>query len=156
MLKQEGTATIPGYTTVTNNTPAASAVKKKFEQIFHQANNSRKELCPVRDIMSRVSDKWSMLTIYALGGYGTLRFSELKRKIGDISQRMLTVTLRNLEADGLITRKIYAEVPPRVEYELTELGHSLMNQFVLFAEWAIAHGKQIIGLRQKARSSKLP
>jgi len=75
-----------------------------------------------------------MLAIYALGGYGTLRFNELKRKIGHISQRMLTVTLRNLEDDGLIKRKVYAGVLPRVEYRLSAMGHSLMNQFALFAE----------------------
>jgi len=155
MVKQEGTATIPGNIGVTNNATAAFAAKKRFQQIFEQANTTRKEICPVRDIIARVNDKWSMLTIYALGGYGTLRFSELKRKIGDISQRMLTVTLRNLEVDGLITRKIYAEVPPRVEYELTEMGHSLMNQFELFAEWANTYGKKIIGFRQKAINSKL-
>ncbi|OAQ39944.1 transcriptional regulator [Pedobacter psychrophilus] len=107
-------------------------------------------MCPIRDIVARISDKWSVLAIYGLGGYGKLRFNELKHKIGDISQRMLTVTLRNLEADGLITRTIYPQVPPRVEYELTELGHSLMQQLQLFAEWATKNGPEIIYYREKA------
>jgi DNA-binding HxlR family transcriptional regulator len=77
-----------------------------------------------------------MLAILALGGHGTLRFNELKHTIGDVSQRMLTVTLRNLGGDGLITRKIYPQVPPRVEYDLTKLGYSLLEQYSVFAEWA--------------------
>ena len=148
MAKQEGTVSSPGYTEVTIQSQRASGGEKKFQEIFQKANNMGK-FCPVRDIIARVSDKWSLLAIYALGGYGTLRFNELKHRIGDISQRMLTVTLRNLEKDGLITRRIFAEVPPRVEYALTPLGTSLMEQVTLLADWACSNSEQILKHRNK-------
>ena len=81
--------------------------------------------CPVRDVLSRLGDKWSMLVLLTLHANGVMRFSEIHRTLGDISHRMLTVTLRTLETDGMIRRKVYAEVPPRVEYTLTALGLSL-------------------------------
>lgn len=149
MNKKEGTRALRSNTVVPIAAGAALQDEKKFQDIFMKANAGRKKMCPVRDIIARVSDKWSMLAIYALGGFGTLRFNELKSKIGDISQRMLTVTLRNLERDGIITRKIYAEVPPRVEYQLTELGISLMHQFALFADWANEHGAEIMSARRR-------
>ena len=124
---------------------------KNFQNIFELANSSRDEMCPVRDIIARISDKWTLLAIYALGGYGKMRFNELKQRIGDVSQRMLTVTLRNLEADGLVNRKVFPEVPPRVEYELTSLGISLMNQMKYIIDWANENGEEII----KYRESKL-
>ncbi len=150
MTKQEGTASKPGNHGVTNVYSKGSGAEKNFQEIFRKANATRNSVCPVRDIIARVSDKWSMLAIYALGGFGILRFNELKHKIGDISQRMLTVTLRNLEKDGLVTRRMYAEVPPRVEYELTELGYSLMHQLALFADWANANSKEIVRCRLSA------
>ena len=78
--------------------------------------------CPIRNILARISDKWSMLVIYTLekSGKAAVRFKELQREIPDISQKMLTVTLRTLEEDGYVTRTVYAEVPPRVEYALTQ------------------------------------
>ena len=81
---------------------------------FHPTGN-----CPVRDVLSRLGDKWSMLVLITLNANGVMRFSDIHKTIEDVSQRMLTVTLRTLEADGLVARKIYAEVPPRVEYCLT-------------------------------------
>ena len=80
---------------------------------FHPTGN-----CPVRDVLSRLGDKWSMLVLITLNANGTMRFSDIHKTIGDVSQRMLTVTLRTLESDGLVERKVYAEVPPRVEYNL--------------------------------------
>jgi len=151
MATQEGTPTTLSNTDVPIAGNRDLAGEKKFQEFFQVAKGTLKEFCPVRDVIARLSDKWSVLVIYALGGYGTLRFNELKHKIGDISQRMLTVTLRNLEADGMITRKIYAEVPPRVEYQLTELGLSLMHQMAKFADWALAHGEEIYNQRQKKR-----
>ena len=88
---------------------------------FHPTGN-----CPVRDVLSRLGDKWSMLVLITLNANGVMRFSDIHKTIEDVSQRMLTVTLRTLEADGLVARKIYAEVPPRVEYCLTKTGHSLI------------------------------
>ena len=78
--------------------------------------------CPIRDILSRLGDKWSMLVLLTLDANGVMRFSEIHRTLGDISHRMLTVTLRMLETDGMVRREVYAEVPPRVEYSLTERG----------------------------------
>lgn len=93
--------------------------------------------CPVRNVLSRLGDKWSMLVLSTLHANGTMRFSELSRAIGDISQRMLTVTLRSLEADGLVSRTVYPEVPPRVEYGLTPRGESLMPCLGALVNWAV-------------------
>ena len=99
-------------------------------------NFHRMDACPVRDVLSRLGDKWTMLVLVTLKANGTMRFCDIQKTIGDISQRMLTVTLRSLETDGLIVRKVYAEVPPRVEYNLTETGCShesdVMAGFVIF------------------------
>ena len=86
---------------------------------FHPIGN-----CPIRDVLSRLGDKWSMLVLITLNANGTMRFSDIHKTIEDVSQRMLTVTLRTLESDGLVERKVYAEVPPRVEYCLTEIGRA--------------------------------
>jgi DNA-binding HxlR family transcriptional regulator len=122
------------------------ALNKKFQDIFEIANAERNH-CPVRDIICRISDKWTLLAVYALGGFGTMRFNELRHKIGDVSQRMLTVTLRNLENDGFVSRKVYAEVPPRVEYKLTDLGYSLLDQLYPIINWADNNGETIIRSR---------
>jgi DNA-binding HxlR family transcriptional regulator len=100
----------------------------------------------VRDVLDRVGDKWSVLTIVFIGR-STRRFSELRRSIDGISQRMLTLTLRGLERDGIVTRTVYATVPPRVEYALTELGHTLLRAVIELATWAGRHGREI----QRAR-----
>lgn len=107
--------------------------------------------CPVRDVLSRVGDKWSILVLATLKWNNKLRFSEIKRTIGDISQRMLTVTLRSLEADGLITRKVYPEVPPKVEYELTELGSQLFSCIEPLVSWAANNMETIITNRSNFR-----
>ncbi len=121
-------------------------LQKKL-QIFFQGKEEHHEFCPVRDIMDRFGDKWSLLAILNLGYSGKTRFNELKNKIDGISQRMLTVTLRTLERDGLIARRIYAEVPPRVEYELTLLGHSLLQKILDLAQWASGNVDEIINAR---------
>lgn len=92
--------------------------------------------CPIRDVIARLGDKWSILVLLTLHTNKTLRFNELQRSIGDISQRMLTVTLRSLEADGLVKRKIYPEVPPKVEYDLTDLGVQLFVCIQPLISWA--------------------
>src|SRR6266852_264668 len=93
--------------------------------------------CEFREMLGRVGDKWSLLVIYMLEQRPTqrARFSELKRSIPGISQRMLTATVRSLERDGLLTRDVYAEVPPRVEYELTPLGKRFMQPVRAFVTW---------------------
>jgi DNA-binding HxlR family transcriptional regulator len=100
----------------------------------------------IREVLDRIGDKWTVLIISTLGG-GPLRYSELQASIPGISQRMLTQTLKNLERDGLITRTAYAEVPPRVEYELTDLGRSLMNAVMAMAGWAATHHSEIASNR---------
>lgn len=92
----------------------------------------------VRQVLDRVGDKWTMLVIRELAEQ-RMRFTELLRSINGISQRMLTRTLRELERDGLVTRQVYAEVPPRVEYEVTPLGLTLLPHVAALADWAVAH-----------------
>lgn len=103
-------------------------------QNFHHTG-----LCPIRDVLSRLSGKWSMLVLITLHANGVMRFNDIQKSIGDISQRMLTMTLRTLEADGLIHRKVYPEVPPKVEYNLTEKGESLIPLLQNLVDWALAH-----------------
>jgi DNA-binding HxlR family transcriptional regulator len=101
-----------------------------------------------REVLNLVGDKWSVL-IVALLGYGPHRFSELKRSIEGISQRMLTLTLRNLERDGLLTRTVFPTIPPRVDYELTPLGHTLLEPVQALASWAEAHREEMQAARDR-------
>ena len=98
--------------------------------------------CEVRTILDRIADKWSLLVICVLAD-GTQRFSQLKREIDGISQRMLTLTLRQLEREGLVTRTVFPVVPPRVDYELTELGATLLDTIQALVAWAGKHGNEI-------------
>src|SRR4051812_22412956 len=102
----------------------------------------------VRDVLNRVGDKWSVLIISLLGG-GPLRFSELRRSIERISQRMLTLTLKALERDGLVTRTVYPSIPPRVEYALTTLGGTLLEPIQALAGWAGNHRLAIQASRDR-------
>jgi DNA-binding HxlR family transcriptional regulator len=102
--------------------------------------------CEVRTILDRIGDKWSLLVICVLAN-GMHRFSELRREIDGISQRMLTVTLRQLEREGLVTRTVFPVVPPRVDYELTELGSTLLDTIHELVAWAGKHGNEIIEAR---------
>jgi DNA-binding HxlR family transcriptional regulator len=117
---QEGTPTIPGYKAVTAKKPS-----------LHQHSDCR----AISAVLSRVGDKWTVLVVETLGG-GPKRFNELRRALGSISQRMLTLTLRALERDGLVLRTVTPSVPPRVDYELTKLGHSLLTPVNALADWA--------------------
>lgn len=92
--------------------------------------------CPIRNILSRIGDKWSMLVLYTLETDEAKRFKELQRNIPDISQKMLTATLRMLEADGLVKREAFAEVPPRVEYSLSDKGKTLLPHINALLSWA--------------------
>ena len=100
----------------------------------------------IREVLDRIGDKWTMLVISTLGA-GPLRYSDLQASIPGISQRMLTVTLKALERDGLLTRTAYPEVPPRVEYELTDLGRSLQTAVLSMAAWAAAHHEEVAAHR---------
>jgi len=101
----------------------------------------------VASILARVGDKWSVFVIMLLGG-GPRRFNEIKRMVGGISQRMLTLTLRGLERDGLVTRTVFPTIPPRVDYELTDLGRGLWQPVEALGKWAMEHRAEI----EKARA----
>ena len=111
-------------------------------------------ICPIRDILSRLGDKWSLLVLTTLYSNGTMRFNDIQRSLGDISQRMLTVTLRSLEADGLVHREVYPEVPPRVEYRLTDSGGDLMPSLNSLVEWALKNTPAILERRAQAVRAK--
>ncbi len=107
--------------------------------------------CPIRHILSRFSDKWALLLLYTLERYPTRRFNELRREIPDISQKMLTNTLRTLEEDGLVSRRVYAEVPPRVEYSITDRALSLLPHINSLIGWAKENMGAILRDRQRRR-----
>ena len=102
----------------------------------------------VSDVLARIGDKWSVLVVTRLGA-GPLRFNELRRSIGSISQRMLTLTLRGLERDGLVTRTVFPTIPPRVDYELTPLGRDLLVPVSALGEWAIRNQGKIAHAREQ-------
>ncbi len=102
--------------------------------------------CEIRDLLDRLADKWSLLVIELLGT-GSHRFTELHREIDEISQRMLTLTLRHLERDGLVTRTVHPVVPPRVDYALTGLGQSLLVAIEGLVSWTRAHRQEIAAAR---------
>ena len=108
--------------------------------------------CPIRNILARIGDKWSLLVIYTLdkSENESVRFKELQRKIPDISQKMLTVTLRTLEEDGYVTRNVYPEVPPRVEYTLTDRAKSLLPHVDSLIGWALENAGAIMKDRKEA------
>jgi DNA-binding HxlR family transcriptional regulator len=96
----------------------------------------------ISTLLSRIGDKWTVLVVSALAD-GPKRFNQLRREIPSVSQRMLTLTLRNLERDGLVSRKVTPSIPPRVDYALTDLGHSLQEPVLALAAWALDHVEQI-------------
>jgi DNA-binding HxlR family transcriptional regulator len=122
---EDGTSTIPRHTRVTET-----------------------QTCEIRDLLDRLADKWSLLVVELLGE-GQRRFSELNREIDGISQRMLTLTLRQLERDGLVTRTVHAVVPPRVDYELTPLGSTLLVAVQPLVTWARANRDEITSARSR-------
>lgn len=112
--------------------------------------------CPVRSVMDRLGDKWSILVVLILGDGEPKRFNELHKEIGDVSQKMLTVTLRVLEADGLVKRTVYPEVPPRVEYVITTMGKSLVPHIEGLSVWAVENMPAIKKSRQRFQKKGNP
>ena len=108
--------------------------------------------CPVRNVLARLCDKWVLLVIYILARSGeeTMRFKDLKQQLPDISQRMLTMTLRTLEEDGYVTRTVFSEIPPRVEYALTARARSLMPVLDSLLQWAVDHMEDVMRDRKVA------
>ncbi len=123
---QEGTILVPEHTQVT------------IPRLDHESSDCR----AVSQVLARVGDKWSVLIVSLLGD-GPRRFNEIKRMVGGISQRMLTLTLRGLERDGLVTRTVFPTIPPRVDYELTDLGRSLWIPVEALGKWAREQQPQI-------------
>lgn len=119
-----------------------------------EEKNTIIEICPVRNVIARFVNKWALLVILILSENKVLRFSELKKMIPDVSSRMLSSTLRTLEADGLVSRKVYPEVPPKVEYSLTETGLSLVPFIVQLTEWAQKHMKSIVKHREEFEAAE--
>ncbi|WP_435623205.1 winged helix-turn-helix transcriptional regulator [Flagellimonas sp.] len=125
-------------------------ITKKLEKMFgHIDYKHPPELCPVRDVMSVASDQWSTLIILWLAYFGTLRFNKLKKYVYGISNKVLSQRLKVLEADGYISRKAYAEVPIRVEYSLTEFGHSYVEKLLELTEWMQTNSPKVLANREK-------
>ena len=112
----------------------------------HGTKNVTGNCMAVHEVLSQIGDKWTVLVVRALND-GPRRFSELKRDVDGISQRMLTLTLKTLERDGFVTRTVYPTIPPRVDYELTTLGHSLSEPLGVIAQWAITNRQRIVDAR---------
>lgn len=110
--------------------------------------------CPIRNVLSRVGDKWSLLVMHTLMEHDTpMRFSAIRRAVPDISQKVLTTTLRHLEEDRLVERIVYAEVPPRVEYKIQERGMSFMQACQPMIQWAVEHLAEIVRHREELHQS---
>ncbi|MDB5308632.1 MAG: ytcD 1 [Gemmataceae bacterium] len=108
---------------------------------------------PSRRLLTLVGDKWTPIVLYILG-QGTKRYGELQRHLPDVSKKMLTQTLRALEGDGLLTRTVYAEVPPRVEYDLTPLGRSFLEPVTALCEWATDNPDKLEGVERHRKKAK--
>lgn len=132
--------------TVTENQKVTSA--KKLKKLFGHVDLRNTNLaCPIRDIISMVSDKWCTLIIMNLGYYPILRFNELKKKVYGISNKVLSERLKKLEGDGYLKRTMYPEVPIRVEYELTDFGFSYLEKLIELTEWAEKYKECVLSNR---------
>ena len=111
------------------------------------------EICPVRNVIARFGNKWALLILLILNEEGCMRFNQLRKYIPDISSKVLSSTLQVLEADGLVRRTVYPEVPPRVEYALTEMGQSLMPIIHELTQWALSNMPTIMNHREQFEQS---
>ncbi len=132
--------------TINKNRKIISSLSVQAPRPAPDAPPEGAEGCPLRDVLDRVGDKWSVLVVVLLKD-GRLRFSDLRRSVEGISQRMLTHTLRQLERDGLVERTVYPSVPMRVEYALTALGETLIGPLEALAQWAESHRAVILSAR---------
>jgi DNA-binding HxlR family transcriptional regulator len=143
-IAQEGTILKPEHSQLPAHIDVTGHSEATLQPNAHQSGECR----GVSTVLARVGDKWSVFVIMMLGD-GPRRFNELKRMIGGISQRMLTLTLRGLERDGLVTRTVFPTIPPRVDYELTDLGRGLSQPVKELGAWAQQHQVEIERARQK-------
>ena len=140
--------------TITENQKITTA--KKIKKMFGHINpKDPPEYCPIRDVMALASDKWSILIVLYLGYYPKLRFNELKKKVYGISSKVLSERLKMLEADGYLSRKMYPEVPIRVEYSLTDFGHSYLRKLLELTEWVQTYSDQVISNRSNYLRKKV-
>jgi DNA-binding HxlR family transcriptional regulator len=145
----------PGYAEGTTMESLANSRAAEGAAIWRvEKQTADGEKCPARDVLDRIGDAWSVLVILLVGQYGPYRFNALKRAIGDISQRMLAVTLRHLERDGLISRRVFPTNPPQVEYALTDLGRSLLRKIEALTDWASENHGPIKAARQRYDSAQ--
>src|SRR5579871_2946392 len=122
---------------------AVPSAAETFQRWSARPGTEDAEKCPVRDVLDRIGDQWSVLTLLILAEDGPRRFNALRRTIGDISQRMLALTLRHLERDGLVSRRVFPTNPPQVEYAVTALGESLAERIAVLSRWAEANHDRI-------------
>ena len=134
--------------TITDNQDVI--LKEKIKKIFNKSQSCfiEKGLCPTKDVLTTVLDKWSLFCVYNLGYFKVLRFNELKSRIDGVSSRMLSVTLKKLKANDLVTRKIYAEVPPRVEYSLTPFGIAMASKVIDLSMWFIDNHRDLTAVER--------
>ncbi|WP_148232055.1 winged helix-turn-helix transcriptional regulator [Maribacter sp. HTCC2170] len=128
-------------------------VAKKIKKMFGHLDPKFEEYCPIRDVMALASDKWSILIILYLGYFPVIRFNKLKKYVYGISSKVLSERLKNLEADGYIFRKMYPEVPVRVEYGLTDFGHSYLQKLIELTEWVNDYSDVIMRNRKNYKQS---
>ena len=133
--------------TITENQKVKAA--KKLEKMFGHIDRHQMEYCPIRDVMALASDKWSILIILYLGYFPILRFNQLQKKVYGISNKVLSERLKSLESDGYLSRKVYAEVPMRVEYQLTNFGHSYLLKLIDLTEWITTYSETVIKKRKE-------
>ena len=105
--------------------------------------------CPSRDLLDRIGDKWTVLVLGELARHGACRFTELRKRLSGVSEKMLTQTLRAVERDGLVDRTVYPAVPVRVEYALTPLGHTLREPLKMLTEWSVRHIAEVLAAREE-------
>lgn len=134
--------------TATASAPAASASASASSSA--EARDVLAPDCPSRVVFERIGERWTMFVLLALERGGTLRFGELRERVGRVTPKVLTETLRALEADGLIVRRAFRDSPPRVEYSLTDLGISLLDPIRAMREWAEAHVPEVLAARDRA------
>lgn len=121
---------------ITNTDNQDIRLKEKIKDFFILAKTrATEEYCPVRDLFATTTDKWSLFVIYNLGYSGTMRFNELKKRIPNISSRMLSVTLKKMVSYGMATRTVHAQVPPSVEYTLTDFGREMADKMIDLNRW---------------------
>ncbi len=135
--------------TITENQKVRAA--EKLKKMFGHMDRREMEYCPIRDVMALASDKWSILIILYLGYYPVMRFNHLKKRVNGISNKVLSERLKVLEADGYLCRTMFPEVPVRVEYNLTDFGHSYLQKLIELSEWATRYSDTVISNRKRFR-----